>query len=262
MKIIDYDRKQNKVIAEQSNKIFEITCGIIKSIKIFIIVYTFIIGIFIGTIIGLSIGWYIWKADKNISSGIQNEIEEIIIEDSYNKKPKFHGPVKPIYFIKIFEWGGGEKIDKDKLSETIYSIMRKLNIKEDKNFHDLIIETCAVETDFGYIVRQKKGPALSIYQILPSTFKHTLELIKKQDKKLYKKIMQLYDHRYGDNYNFVYNLPFTTAICMMYYINIVKDLENNIKTRKDRAKVWKKYYNTEGGKGTVDIYLKRTNNHI
>lgn len=259
MDIINYDKKQNKMlILDSDGKVYEEDCKIIKIGRPIILIGFFILGI----ITGLNTGWYLWKADKNLVSGIQNEIEELNIKNSYIKRPQFVGPVKPIYFIKIFNWSGGEEINKEKLSETIYAIMRKLKINENKDFHDLIMETCAVETDFGFIVKQTKGPALSIYQILPSTFRYILNDIKKKDKNQYKRIMNLYDNRYGDTYNYIYNVPFTTAICMMYYVNTVKNLEDKIKTRTDRAKVWKKYYNTEGGKGTVDIYLKRTNDHI
>lgn len=171
---------------------------------------------------------------------------------------------KPYHFIRVWEWSGNGSISKEDLSETIYAVMRRMGIDHTNvGVHDLILETSATESDLGRIVKQTNGPALSIYQILPSTYKLLLEKLKKNDKKLYDRIMLFYDNRKGELYNYIYNIPFTTAMCLYYYLDVTDNkLTSIVKDRETRAKLWKQKYNTEAGKGTVQIYLHKTNRHL
>lgn len=171
---------------------------------------------------------------------------------------------KPYHFIRVWEWSGNGSIPKEDLSETIYAVMRRMGIDHTHvGVHDLILETSATESDLGRVVKQTNGPALSIYQILPSTYKVLLGKLKKNDKKLYDRIMLFYDNRKGELYNYIYNIPFTTAMCLYYYLDVTDNkLTSIVKDRATRAKLWKQKYNTEAGKGTVQIYLHKTNRHL
>lgn len=171
---------------------------------------------------------------------------------------------KPYHFIRIWEWSGNGSIPKKDLSETIYAVMRRMGIDHTHvGVHDLILETAATESDLGRVVKQVKGPALSIYQILPSTYELLLGKLKKKNKKLYDRIMLFYDNRKGELYNYIYNIPFTTAMCLYYYLDVTDNkLTSIVKDRETRAKLWKQKYNTEAGKGTVQIYLHKTNRHL
>lgn len=260
MNVLKVDKDNKVILYEDNGRVFESKYIDLSTKKILSYLIPFILGF------GISWFIYIYKGDiredtslfiANIEKVIEDRVEKDIT--GYKEEVNVY---KPLRLIRVFEWVGGEKIDKVKLSDTIYGVMKRIGIEENDNLHRLVLETCAVETDFGRIVRQNGGPALSVYQILPSTFKYMMNKVKNTNEEQYKKLMLLYDVRKNDDYNFVYNLPFSTAICMLYYKDVVKDLDNKIKTREDRAKVWKQWYNTPGGKGTEAIYLKRTNQHI
>lgn len=238
----------------ENGRVYETKCKTYNLGKVLGISSSFILGF----VLCLCIFLYKGNGIPNAEILIENDI----IKEINHYTPKTHGPFKPLRLVKIWEWEGGEKIDKHKLSETIYAVMKRLGIEENKDLHDLVMETCAVETDFGYIVKQVNGPALSMYQILPSTFRYLLDKIKDNDKELHKKVMYFYDLRKNNHYNFVYNVPFTTAVCMLYYLDVTPDIDKKIKTREERANLWKQKYNTPLGKGTVNIYLKRTRKHI
>lgn len=161
------------------------------------------------------------------------------------------------------EWQGGRSFNRHELSKTIRSVIKNLGITTDPRVHDLLLETCAVESDLGRIVKQYHGPALSVYQILPSTYRSTLRQLRKYHPELYTKVMAYYDQTKDQQYNYTKNVPFTTAISLVYY-HFATDgkLAQYVKTRQARAVLWKRVYNTSHGRGTVAGYLSKANRHL
>lgn len=257
-RILDIDTKRNIATIVDDGKVYEVPVKRYNLIGTLVNLLSLILVFIAGVCSGIPIYDYITSDTRPVTV----LVPEIHVAEKLSKRKEAYGPFKPLRLVKIWEWSGGEKIDKTLLSETVYAVMKKLGVAENKNFHDLILETCAVETDLGYIVKQINGSALSMYQIMPNTYKYILNKLERNNNDLYKKLMYLYDHRKGDNYNNVHNVPFTTAVCILYYLDVVQDIHNRIKTRKERAEVWKQWYNTPSGKGTVETYMKKAERHI
>lgn len=167
--------------------------------------------------------------------------------------------------IRIWHWDGGKPIDKDKLEETILYLIDRLDIQQylpslhTHNFKDLILETCAVESNLGSLIKQVNGPALSIYQIEPNTYNFIDNLLKTKYKNIHNKTKYYIDLTKPQMHTRMTNIPHATVACMVYYLYAAGDkLLSNITTREQRANIWKIHYNTHLGKGTVESYLQKS----
>lgn len=117
---------------------------------------------------------------------------------------------------------------------------------------ELMLFTCAVESDGGTYIKQIKGRALGIYQMEPETYNDiwTNYIPAKQSLKL-----QLI-HRFNaptmpDEYRLVYDLRFATAMTRIHYFRVAERLPN----LHDLVGLWnyyKNYYNTSQGKANYN----------
>jgi len=161
---------------------------------------------------------------------------------------------------------GNKKLDVIKLKYEIYQISKTLpNIKYSKDLSNLIVETIAVETNLGqsnYLKHDHKTKNYGLGQFVLSTAKN---ILKRKDQKTYTAIMKYYDHSMSLKDNVRKNVKFTIALQLEYYHMCDKNLLTKISTVRERAKIWKKHYNTYKGSGTVEQYIacvrKRLGNH-
>jgi len=113
---------------------------------------------------------------------------------------------------------------------------------------DLLMLTCAAESDGGTYIRQIQGPALGVYQIEPNTatdiHAHWLE----NRKELKHKAVLLGMNHIPITQQITGNLYLATAFARFHYRRSPDPIGTTI---EDHAKMWKKVYNTEQGKGTV-----------
>lgn len=116
---------------------------------------------------------------------------------------------------------------------------------------DMIIETAAAETGLGRVKDLTQGAGMGLTQF----DKYPFDDIKKRSLRLRVKILDKlgvdialveWDHL---RYNDFLALLFTR---LHYWLNSAEIPE----TIEDRAKYWKKYYNTSAGKGTPEHYLE------
>ena len=125
-------------------------------------------------------------------------------------------------------------------------------LQYDTNTVDLLLETLAVESDFGRHAEQMSGgPALGVFQMEPATqvdignnfirFRPELHWLS------------------GPEYSDLVNLYNAVLWCRVHYMRVEAAIPV---TRFGRAKYWKKYYNTELGRGTVDDYMKKANLYL
>ena len=120
---------------------------------------------------------------------------------------------------------------------------------------NILLGTAAVESDLGeYIEQVPNGQAKSIYQIEMKTHDDTVNQIKIKCPSLYSKINDLKIKCLTDEENLIGNLYYATAIARLVYFLIKKRLppHNDILAL---ANYWKKYYNTEAGKGRVEDFV-------
>lgn len=134
-----------------------------------------------------------------------------------------------------------------------------------KNAIQIILGTAAQETHLGEYLHQIKGPAKGPYGMEPFTheclkkdlYKKTLSGKKNRDKflKLWHKVSNLYIHVLTDDENLIGNLYYTTAMTRIYYLQFTEPLPK-AGDIQGMAAYWKKYYNTEKGKGTMIQFIE------
>ena len=122
------------------------------------------------------------------------------------------------------------------------------------NVVNMIFETACVESNCGEYIKQINGPACGIFQIEPNTAQDIIDNYIKYRSR-YKDIFDmLYIKAFTLPQNLKYNLAFSVFICRMFYMRIKESIPNTV---EKRAEYWKKYYNTEQGKGTTTEYIRK-----
>lgn len=164
----------------------------------------------------------------------------------------------------IKSWFGGSYIDRKKLSSTVYAVIDEIGYTTNrKQVHDLLMETAAIESDLGLVTKQKGGPAQGIFQVIPPTEKYILKRMKKDNPVTYKKIMKYYDHNKSSTWNSRYNVRYNASLCLVYYYMATKyKLDSMIKTRAQRAALYKKKYNTNDHDYLIPRYHARAKKHL
>lgn len=143
--------------------------------------------------------------------------------------------------------------------------LNKLNLYS-KSAVNLLLGTCAQESLMGYYLHQIKGPALGIYQMEPATHDDIWNNYLKYNQALETKLRCI---AYYFNYNpptsakpapslLVYSLRYATAMCRVHYLRVSEALPEADDVLA-LANYWKKYYNTEKGKGTVTDFIHNYN---
>jgi len=122
---------------------------------------------------------------------------------------------------------------------------------------ELLIFTCAVESNGGEYVKQINGPALGIYQMEPATHSDIWSNYIRRNVRLQQII--------GLNFNcptvpntdrLVYDLRYATMMARLNYMRFPEALPD----RNDHEALfeyYKKYYNTEFGKATKAESIKK-----
>lgn len=127
-------------------------------------------------------------------------------------------------------------------TELIVKVLEPFPELYSKRAVDLLNGTCAKETLYGHYIRQLTGPAKGIMQTEPDTFYFL------QDK---------YKERYPFICNWTFdelewNLYASIFMARLKYLSIPERIPDSL---NGQAAYWKKYYNTNKGKGTVQEYL-------
>lgn len=137
------------------------------------------------------------------------------------------------------------------LKEAIISTLTKCNFTITDEIVNLLIGTACVESNCGEYIKQINGPACGIFQIEPNTAKDIQDNyikykpdLKYLHDKFYLKGLTLEE-------NLMYNLSYSIFMCRLFYRRIKEPIPSIL---DEQAKYWKKYYNTEKGKGTIEQY--------
>lgn len=201
---------------------------------------------------------FVFASIKNASNADEIACDyQIKITDSNIANKPLH--IKPK--ILIFSHNGGKELNHEHMKETIKAVIDKFDIiKNKQNIEKLIYETVIVETRMGkakYDYASKNYHNYGLAQIRVETAEDLKHFLKKNKPLDYKNLMSLRNNRYSEKDNLLYNVPYSIAVCGLYYIRRDKNIQYKINTLSDRAKAWKKHYNTYKGMGTVAIYEKR-----
>lgn len=167
--------------------------------------------------------------------------------------------------IIVWSWEGGATVKKDQLAQTIEAVQERLSIvpRGSENHVALLLETSAVESSRGYIVRQVGGPARGIFQMEPTTERCMRSWLKDNFPSVHDEVMAFYDKKKSPDWNRTHNVPYNVAMSTAYYWRRMGDsLAENITTLEDRAKVWKTHYNTYLGKGSIAGYIRKAGKYL
>ena len=145
------------------------------------------------------------------------------------------------------------------LKDAIESVLYKCNFKNADFIIDMILETACVESNCGQYIKQINGPACGIFQIEPKTAKDIKENFLKYRQEYLDIYNKLFIPFLSLEDNLMYNLAFQIFMCRMFYMRINKPIP---KTRKERARYWKEFYNTKKGKGTTVDYLDKVRLYV
>lgn len=112
---------------------------------------------------------------------------------------------------------------------------------------NLLLGTCAVESNFGKYLRQLNGgPALGIFQIEETTFNDLVD-------RFAEKFTDLKSIKFAE---LEWNLKASILVCRIKYYSIPKGLPNENDVT-ELARYWKKYYNTEKGSGKIEDFISK-----
>jgi hypothetical protein len=117
---------------------------------------------------------------------------------------------------------------------------------------DLLLFTCANESNGGSYLHQVKGPALGIYQMEPETYNDIWTNYIPNHRAVALPLLHSFDcARIPPEDRLVYDLRFATAMTRIFYARIAEPLPSG----RDVSAMWdyyKKYYNTAEGAATKD----------
>ena len=137
-----------------------------------------------------------------------------------------------------------------------------------KEFHmhskaavNLLLGTAAVESRMGEYIHQINGPALGIYQMEPATHEDIYENYLKYHGDIERLLDKFNWSKTPYSSELMYNLRYATVMCRLHYyrVNEILPEADNI---NGLAVYWKRYYNTENGKGTVSGFISTYNKYV
>src|SRR5262245_46565720 len=90
---------------------------------------------------------------------------------------------------------------------------------------ELLVFTCAVESNGGTYLKQIKGKTLGIYQMEPNTYNDIWQNYINHKKDLSLLMATNFDcNRIPEEERLIYDLRFSTALCRIHYARIKEDI--------------------------------------
>lgn len=124
---------------------------------------------------------------------------------------------------------------------------------------ELLVFTCAVESNGGTYIKQIKGPALGIYQMEPATYNDIWQNYLKGRNNLLLMLLSNFEVAMMPNEDkLIYDLRFATAMARIHYARISEKLPACTDTI-GLWKYYKKYYNTD--QGSAQMYTSIAKYH-
>ncbi len=147
-------------------------------------------------------------------------------------------------------------LNNEQLRELIIKpALSKLNMYSDKAV-ELLIFTCAVESNGGTYLKQLKGPALGIYQMEPTTYNDIWQNYIRNRVDISLQLSNQFNaYRMQSETRMIYDLYYATAMARIFYRRIQEDTPE----KEDIDGIWayyKKYWNTELGKAKKEPCIK------
>lgn len=125
----------------------------------------------------------------------------------------------------------------------------------------LLLGTAAAESDCGYRLVQEKGPALGIYQVEPATHTDVLRWAGATGKSTAVSLFRSLGVTAQSHDELVTNLAYATCIARLIYWRRPEPLPDK-GDFEGLARYWKRFFNTEQGKGTVRHFMNAFDLHV
>ena len=123
-----------------------------------------------------------------------------------------------------------------------------------KSAVELLMLTCAVESNFGTYIEQITGPAMGVFQMEPATH----DDIWNNFLKYKQKVMFVVDKYAATDRaeELKWNLAYAILMARVHYLRVPAPLPKST-DKLGLAMYWKDHYNTHQGKGTVMDALEK-----
>jgi hypothetical protein len=145
------------------------------------------------------------------------------------------------------------KIIKQIISEVLDKLEKETKIKKTQEAVNLIYETGMAESGYRTLVQMGGGPAISYFQLEPNTIKDIFNNYVEYREPLVQALISLGLDPMDLDFCVKTNIAIAICMCRFHYRRVPSAIP---KTKEGRAAYWKKHYNTELGKGTIEHYLK------
>lgn len=138
----------------------------------------------------------------------------------------------------------------------IEPVLSKLQVYS-KDAEEVLVFTCAAESEGGTFLHQIKGQALGIYQMEPNTYSDIwVNYIRARNQLATLMALHFGCNKIPEVSRLIYDLHFATAMTRIHYLRVKPVLPD----AKDIDAIWeyyKKHYNTDKGKAKKDECIKR-----
>ena len=138
-------------------------------------------------------------------------------------------------------------MEPSQLRELITNTLRETQLYSESAV-ELLMLTAAVESQLGYYIKQKHGPALGIFQMEPATAQDIWENYLTYNSRLQEQVEGIHTMAYIKELE--WDLKYAILMARIHYLRVPSALPpaDDI---QGLAWYWKKHYNTIKGKGTV-----------
>lgn len=142
-----------------------------------------------------------------------------------------------------------------------YIVVPTLNLLNmySKDAEELLVFTCAAESNGGTYIKQVNGPALGIYQMEPKTYTDIWQTYIPSKSGLLTILALNFNCPIAPNPGrLIYDLKFASVMTRLFYARF----KEPIPSHTDVDAIWdyyKKYYNTTEGKADKDACIKQYN---
>jgi len=120
---------------------------------------------------------------------------------------------------------------------------------------NLLSGIVAQESHVATYIKQINGPAIGPYQMEKPTYSTNMEYLIYRNDDLTDKVINLTLKEIPHFESMAGNFYFATAMARVHFLRFEEPLPPAYDIRA-LAIYWKKYYNTEAGKGTVEEFIK------
>ena len=152
----------------------------------------------------------------------------------------------------------------------LYTIVDETIIEFDIDIHhrnnlNLIFETLIAETkagQFSYTKAAKKYKNFGIAQMKLTNAEFLKRYIKNVSKHDYNILMNLRNNNRSEEWNLMNNTRYSVAFCLIHYYQRDKNVSKKAHCLEQRAKIWKKHYNTYKGLGEPEYYVERVQKYF